>query len=155
MNCDLLKSPVISPSVIILATIISTEAVGLLVLHHTGTPHTWLVLFDLLLVVIVLLPFIFFFVYRPLADFCRTNNQLLQEKEQKIEELSKAFREIKTLRGILPICASCKNIRDDKGYWNQIETYIRDHSDADFTHGICPQCAEELYPDFYNNTTER
>ena len=63
------------------------------------------------------------------------------------KELEKALSEIKTLRGILPICANCKNIRDDKGYWNQIESYIQKHSEADFSHGICPECAKKLYPD--------
>ncbi|MDH3391775.1 MAG: hypothetical protein OEL85_08260, partial [Desulfobulbaceae bacterium] len=57
---------------------------------------------------------------------------------------------VNLLGGMLPICASCKKIRDDKGYWNQIETYIRDHSEAEFSHGICPDCAQKLYPDFYN-----
>lgn len=56
--------------------------------------------------------------------------------------------EIKRLRGMLPICSSCKKIRDDKGYWNQIEVYIRDHSDAEFTHGLCPECIKKLYPNF-------
>jgi len=56
--------------------------------------------------------------------------------------------EIGTLRGILPICASCKKIRDDKGYWNQIEAYIRDHSDVEFSHGICPDCMKRLYPQY-------
>ena len=55
---------------------------------------------------------------------------------------------MKKLGGLLPICASCKKIRDDKGYWNQIEEYIRDHSEAEFTHSICNECAEKLYPDF-------
>jgi AmiR/NasT family two-component response regulator len=63
------------------------------------------------------------------------------------KELEKALSEIKTLRGILPICASCKNVRDDKGYWNQIESYIRDHSEAEFSHSLCPECAKKLYPD--------
>jgi len=54
---------------------------------------------------------------------------------------------IKILSGLLPICASCKKIRDDKGYWNQIEAYIRDHSEAEFTHSICPDCVKVLYPD--------
>jgi hypothetical protein len=60
-------------------------------------------------------------------------------------KLQKALSEIKTLSGLLPICASCKKIRDDKGYWNQIELYIRDHSEAEFSHSICPPCAEKLY----------
>ena len=62
-------------------------------------------------------------------------------------ELQKAFSEIKTLGGLLPICASCKMIRDDKGYWNQIEAYIRDRSEAEFSHSICPKCADKLYSD--------
>jgi len=53
-------------------------------------------------------------------------------------------------RGLLPICASCKRVRDDKGYWNQLEAYVRDHSEAEFSHGICPDCAEKLYPEFAN-----
>ncbi len=72
------------------------------------------------------------------------------EEQQKnlISELQNALAKVKTLSGFLPICASCKKIRDDKGYWNQIETYIRDHSEADFSHGICPECAKNLYPGF-------
>ncbi len=71
------------------------------------------------------------------------------ERERLIAQLKEALAEIKTLSGFLPICASCKMIRDDKGYWNQLETYIRDHSEADFSHGICPDCAKRLYPDLY------
>ncbi|MBS3905761.1 MAG: GAF domain-containing protein [Syntrophaceae bacterium] len=69
------------------------------------------------------------------------------EKEKLIVQLQKALGEVKQLSGLLPICASCKKIRDDKGYWNQIETYIRDRSEAEFTHGICPDCFKKLYPD--------
>ena len=68
--------------------------------------------------------------------------------EKKNIELQKALDEVKQLRGFLPICASCKNIRDDQGYWTQIELYIRDHSEAEFTHSICPDCATKLYPKF-------
>jgi hypothetical protein len=71
-----------------------------------------------------------------------------EEREQLITQLEEALGEIKTLSGFLPICSSCKRIRDDKGYWNQIESYIRDHSEAEFSHGICPECAKKLYPDF-------
>ena len=70
-----------------------------------------------------------------------------REKEHLIDKLQKTLSEVKTLRGFLPICASCKKIRDDKGYWNQIESYIRNHSEAEFSHGICPDCARKLYPD--------
>jgi PAS domain-containing protein len=71
-----------------------------------------------------------------------------EEREQLITQLEEALAKIKTLSGFLPICSSCKRIRDDKGYWNQIESYIRDHSEAEFSHGICPECAKKLYPDF-------
>ena len=71
-----------------------------------------------------------------------------EEKEGLIFELQKALNAVKTLGGLLPICASCKKIRDDKGYWNQIETYIREHSQAEFSHGICPDCIEKLYPEY-------
>lgn len=67
------------------------------------------------------------------------------ERERLVCELQSALLKVKTLRGLLPICATCKKIRDDKGYWNQIEFYIRDHSDADFTHGICPECVQRFY----------
>jgi two-component system, OmpR family, response regulator VanR len=70
-----------------------------------------------------------------------------REKEKLIGQLRQALAEVKKLSGLLPICASCKRIRDDKGYWQQIEGYIRDHSEADFSHGICPECARRLYPD--------
>jgi PAS domain S-box-containing protein len=70
-----------------------------------------------------------------------------EEKDKLVSDLQKALSEVKTLRGFLPICSNCKKIRDDKGYWNQIESYIRDHSDAEFSHGICPECAKKLYPD--------
>jgi methyl-accepting chemotaxis protein len=65
-------------------------------------------------------------------------------------ELQKALSEIKTLSGLLPICASCKKIRDDKGYWNQIELYIRDHTEAEFSHSLCPICADKFYGDLLN-----
>lgn len=71
------------------------------------------------------------------------------EKERKalVEELQEALAEIKTLRGIIPICASCKRVRDDTGYWNQIESYIAAHSEAEFSHDICPVCVKDLFPD--------
>ena len=70
-----------------------------------------------------------------------------KERDKVIEELKKVLSEVKTLRGFLPICCICKNIRDDQGYWNQIESYIRDRSEAEFSHSICPECAKKHYPD--------
>jgi len=77
-----------------------------------------------------------------------------REREETIASLQKAMVEIKTLRGLLPICASCKDIRDDKGYWRQIETYIKEHTDVEFTHGICPNCYKRLYPELFSGNTE-
>lgn len=74
-----------------------------------------------------------------------------QERERLIGELQAALAKVKLLKGLLPICSSCKKIRDDQGYWNQIETYIRDHSEASFTHGICEDCARKLYPEYYES----
>ena len=72
--------------------------------------------------------------------------QAEEEKEKLIFKLQKALDEVKTLGGLLPICASCKKIRDDKGYWNQLEGYIQKHTGTAFSHGICPDCAKKLYP---------
>ena len=74
-----------------------------------------------------------------------------EEKQNMIKDLIKINEEIRTLRGIIPICSSCKKIRDDDGYWHQVEIYIRDHSEADFTHGICPDCLSKFYKDFIPN----
>jgi len=71
-----------------------------------------------------------------------------KEKARYTEELEKAIKEIKVLRGLLPICSSCKNIRDNKGYWHRIEVYISKHSEAEFTHGLCQECIERLYPNY-------
>lgn len=80
-----------------------------------------------------------------LTDITERKN-LEREKEKIINDLQKALADVKALSGLLPICSSCKKIRDDKGYWNQIEVYIRDHSEADFSHGLCPDCVTKLYP---------
>lgn len=72
--------------------------------------------------------------------------QALLEKDRLIVQLREALANVKTLSGLLPICASCKHIRDDKGYWQQVESYIQQHSAAVFTHSICPKCTRKLYP---------
>jgi hypothetical protein len=71
----------------------------------------------------------------------------LTARLQAAAVLEEALANVRTLSGLLPICASCKKIRNDRGYWSQIEEYVREHSDADFTHGICPDCARRLYGD--------
>ena len=78
-------------------------------------------------------------------------HQADKEKEELIARLEDALLQVKRLSGLLPICASCKRIRNEEGGWQQIEDYIACHSEADFSHGICPQCARRLYPEVYRN----
>jgi PAS domain S-box-containing protein len=71
-----------------------------------------------------------------------------EERTKMIEQLNETLSKVRTLSGLLPICASCKKIRDDKGYWQKLETFVHEHSNAEFSHSICPDCMERLYPDF-------
>jgi len=74
----------------------------------------------------------------------------LRARERELaRRVDEALARVKVLSGLLPICSSCKNVRDDKGYWNQIESYVATHSEAEFTHGICPDCAARLYPELW------
>ncbi|MFH0958069.1 MAG: PAS domain-containing protein [Pseudomonadota bacterium] len=86
-----------------------------------------------------------------LAQDITDRKRLEEEKEKVVIDLEKALSQVKKLSGFLPICASCKKIRDDQGYWRQVEEYIRDHSEAQFSHGICPDCARKLYTELYEN----
>ncbi len=73
---------------------------------------------------------------------------LARERENLVRELQETLAQVKTLRGLIPICASCKSIRSDEGYWMRLEAYLKEHSDAEFSHGICPECYRRLYPDY-------
>ena len=75
--------------------------------------------------------------------------QAALERERLIAELQRALAEVKNLSGLLPICANCKKIRDDQGYWTQVEAYLEQRADVSFSHGICPECARQLYPDYF------
>ena len=97
-------------------------------------------LVDAMVLVVLLTPFVLGLEAR--------RRQAEQDRERVIAELKQALSVVKTLSGLLPICAHCKKIRDDKGYWTQIESYVRSHSEAEFSHGICPECAQRLYPEF-------
>jgi signal transduction histidine kinase len=70
-----------------------------------------------------------------------------QEKERLIRELQDTLAQVKTLKGLVPICSNCHRIRDDQGFWTRLESYLRDHSDAEFSHGMCPECSANYYPD--------
>lgn len=103
-------------------------------------------------------------IIREVTDVRRELNSAQEEIERRkaaeaenvrlIGELQKALAEVKTLRGFLPICASCKSVRDDAGYWQKIEKYIESRSDARFTHGLCPGCIDRLYPDLVDDRPE-
>jgi hypothetical protein len=79
---------------------------------------------------------------------------LEQTVTERTSELRHALDEVKTLHGLLPICSHCKKIRDDSGYWQNLESYISEHTGADFSHSLCPNCLEVLYPDFYTSGNE-
>jgi len=80
-----------------------------------------------------------------ITELKRAANALDEERRR----LQQALDEVRTLRGIVPICANCKKIRDDKGFWNQVEKYVSERTEAEFSHGVCPDCAKKLYPDIY------
>jgi AmiR/NasT family two-component response regulator len=82
-------------------------------------------------------------------------NRLNNELQARNEALQSALAQVKTLSGLLPICSNCKKIRDDEGYWQQVEIYIAEHSEAEFSHGLCPDCMQELYPDSYEKSVQR
>lgn len=82
------------------------------------------------------------------------SDRLREELGKTVESLEKSLAKVKTLSGLLPICSSCKKIRDDEGYWNKIEVYISNRANVDFSHGLCPDCAKKLYGDFMDETAE-
>lgn len=114
-----------------------------------------IILFCALLVLITASTVVFYRLYRDkkkaFAALEATNAEISRQRDRIDEqkrEIEQAFSKIKTLSGLLPICAGCKKIRDDKGYWNEVEGYISKHSDASFTHGMCPDCIKKYYPDY-------
>ena len=101
--------------------------------------HTFLWLIGLLGIIYVTIKLNFSFTQRM---------KIIVQQQVLIDDLKKAVSQIKTLSGFIPICSNCKKIRNDEGYWNQVENYIMEHSDASFTHGICPDCMSRLYPEY-------
>ncbi len=113
-------------------------------------PHVDFTIIIAIICPLVIAPPVSYFWLRLLKQATITR-QKLQESNQRLEL---TLKEVKELSGLLPICASCKKIRDDKGYWNQIESYIKKHSKAEFSHSICPECVKELYPGIYSKDQE-
>jgi hypothetical protein len=91
-----------------------------------------------------------YFMYAKIEEYLKR-----REREELITSLEVALENIHTLNGMLPICSSCKNIRDDEGYWNKIENYVSKRSSVEFTHSICPSCAKKLYPEIYNDSNPK
>lgn len=87
--------------------------------------------------------------------YAMERKKIESERERLIEELQDALSKVKLLSGLIPICANCKNIRNDEGYWQKVEVYIRDHSEAKFSHGLCPACAKKLYPELYDPSWDK
>lgn len=95
--------------------------------------------------------FALIFIGLGVSIFFKITNPILIQLSDTVQTLQNALSEVKVLRGIIPICSFCKKVRDDDGYWNQVEVYIRERSDADFSHGICPVCAKEHYSQFFKD----
>ncbi len=91
----------------------------------------------------------FFFFFAVVVYLVSKLRASLRQRERLIGELRGSLKEVKELSGILPICANCKKIRNDEGYWEDVAAYISTHTKAAFTHGLCKECAAKLYPDFY------
>ncbi len=111
------------------------------VVEYSRQHERWQV--DELLTVVIFLVFAL-----SLFSLRRWRDVIVSERDlaHRNEELQKALSEIKQLKGIIPICSGCKKIRQDTGFWQHVEEYVRDHSDAEFSHGICPDCMKQLYP---------
>lgn len=86
-----------------------------------------------------------------IASLCLLHTRADRERDRLIRELTDALEQVQTLRGLLPTCASCKKVRDDKGYWNRLELYVEAHSQALFTHTLCPECEKKWFPELANS----
>ena len=134
---------------ITVVAIFTAEALVMLVLPTLNSLSVYMkAIIDSSLLVVIVFPAMYFFVLKPMQANSAAIQQAADRQAKLVTELQKALDEVKTLSGLLPICSSCKKIRDDKGYWNQIEKYLHEHSNIDFTHGICPDCMKKLYPEF-------
>ncbi len=100
-------------------------------------------IFDATLLSIIVFPPLYFLFFKPLITYISIRQRAEEEKNTLITELHAALAEVKTLKGIIPICSYCKKIRDDEGVWSQLEAYIYSHSSAEFSHGLCPDCYQK------------
>lgn len=126
-------------------TIFVAEFLVMMVLHYlpslTGVERA---VTDAVFLSLTVFPSLYFFVLKPMKLHIAQRYSAEAEKDRLIKELKKALDEVKTLRGIVPICAWCKSVRDDEGYWQDVEVYMEAHTNAEFTHGICPDCVQKV-----------
>ena len=139
IRMGLIPSTVLLSSIAVILSVFIT--IGLFYLSDIEIVFRYVILGAI--VPLLVAPPIIYYCGKLIVKIAKTEERL-RERTAKLE---KALSEIKQLSGLLPICASCKEIRDDKGYWNQIESYIRDHSEAEFSHSVCPECAKQMYGD--------
>ena len=139
------------PSYLLMSVVVSLfvlEALIMLFLEYLHPLSSYQEAFiDSSLLSFIIFPALYFLVFSPLRIHINLRHLAEADKDALIIELQKTLDEVKTLRGLIPICASCKKIKDDKGYWHQIEVYIRDRSEAEFSHGICPECITKFKQD--------
>lgn len=136
--------------VIIAVSIFAVETVIMILLHLPEHMSVYVeTLLDASLLTILMFPALYFFLLRPMILHVN-ERKLAEEKLEKLFlDCRDALTNVKVLSGLLPICARCKKIRDDKGYWSQIESYIKEHSEAEFSHSLCPECEKTLYPEYH------
>jgi len=104
-------------------------------------------LIDAAMLTVVIFPILYLLVFRPMQEQINRRKSAEMEKDRVIEHLEEALAEVKTLQDIIPMCASCKKIRDDQGFWMQVDEYLSSHADILISHGLCADCAKELYSD--------
>jgi len=143
-----------SPYRLLLITAISILAAEFLIMfflsNFTNLTLSNAAIIDSFLLTIFIFPVLFFFAFQPLTANIKERLEIEKEREKLLSELQTTLKMVKILDGILPICSNCKKIRDKAGSWIQMESYIDHHSEAEFSHSVCPDCMKELYPEFKN-----
>lgn len=130
---------------ITVVTIFVAEFIVMMLLHYLPcTTGVLRAVADAVMLSLIVFPSLYFFLLKPMKLHIAQRNEAEAEKDRLIVQLQHALDEVKTLRGIIPICAWCKSVRDDNGYWQQVEVYMEAHTGAGFSHGICPNCAEKI-----------
>jgi len=141
----LFRSPARLFAVTALSIFVAEAAVMFVLSAIPQLPLSVEALLDAVMLTLTVLPVLYFFFYRPLSTHMAERVRMEEGREKLIGELKTALERIKVLSGLLPVCASCKRIKDDAGGWVSMEKYISERSDAQFTHSICDVCAERLY----------